>query len=266
MTSAIPEQSVKIVSGFLKGKRLEKLMTSVEILRSAEVYGSFQGRESVKALAGFGPGLLTRKKTGECLQGEFPKIGEWTRTRHVAESCLRYGSAYPFWSEAPFSVEGVAQEVIEAWVQLCCSAHQLYNTLKEARPKPVVTAIGLSPKVTVTLTGMNLDLDLPTITPAEIEAYKVQSRNPKTGERLFEEDGTTPVMETAYRVKWSKGIKLGKSRYRSGCQACGKSIPSGRYVPIEADCRQNGRIGLWVGCDCARNIFGVKDLGIAKEE
>jgi hypothetical protein len=127
-----------------------------------------------------------------------------------------------------------------------------------------VTAIGLSPKVTATLTGMNLDLDLPSITPAEIEAYKVQGRNTKTGDLLFDRSGA-PVMQTAYRVRWSRGTQLNMSRFHDGCQACGKWIPSGEYVPIEAECKRlKVRVGLWLGRDCARNIFGVKDAGIPK--
>jgi hypothetical protein len=259
MTSSIKAENVETVARFLKGKRLEKLLASIEIFRTAEERGSFAGRESQKALAGFGPGLVSGKKQGSP-KGEFP--ADDRMAKHNAEMCLNYGYAY---TGVPFSVDGVPQEVIEAWVQLCCAAHGLFKLLKDARPKPVVTAVGLSRKVTATLVEMNLEIDLPTIAPAEIEAYKVHARHPQTGEKLFKKDGVTPILETAYRVKWTKGIKLGQSRFYSGCEACGKPIPSGRYVAIEADCKRNGRIGLWIGCDCARNIFGVKDLGIAKE-
>lgn len=259
MTSQISEQSVETIKGFLKGRRLEKLLTSIEILRAAEARGSFESRESVKALAGINPGLLTRQRVDNGLHGDFQD----SSTRHRAKMCLQHGLPYQS-SNVRFSVEGVPQEIIDAWVQLCREAHSLHTALKAARPKPVITAIGLSPKVTTTLTEMNLDIDLPTITPAEIEEYKLQAHDPKTGEPRFAKDGS-PLMETHYRVKWSQGIKLGKSRFFSGCQACGKPIPSGRYVPIEATCRKNGRIGLWLGCDCAKNVFGVKDLGIAKD-
>lgn len=253
-------QSIATLATYLKGKRLEKFTVSVAIIRTAEARGSYQARESVKALAGLS-GLVSWKKAEECLRGEFSAEHGWFRAKH----CISSGAAYETWVEQPFSVEGIPQDVVEAWVCVCCWARKTHKTLIDARPLPVITAIGLSPKVTKTLTEMALDLILPTIVPAKIEAYEEQARHAKTGALLFKQDGS-PTMRTAYRVKWSDGIKLGKSRFCSGCQACGKWIPSGRYVPIEADCRRNDRVGLWVGRDCAHNIFGIKDQGIAMDK
>ena len=68
-----------------------------------------------------------------------------------------------------------------------------------------------------------------------------------------------------YFVDWTPGTQMGRSRFSYGCkcEACGKSIPSGRFVAIEADDMNSGdHIGLWIGQDCARNIFGVKDEGM----
>jgi hypothetical protein len=256
-------QSVEVVAAYFKGKRLEKFRTSIDILQAAEKRGSYQARESTKALVGFGPGLVTRKKCDENLRGDFPSDDRWPRFH--AEFCLCHGHPYETWVEFPFSVEGVPQAVVEAWVRLCGWAHKTHKVLLAARPAPVVTAIGLSPKVTKTLTEMYLDLDLATVTPAKIESYQEQARHAKTGALLFNKDGS-PAMTIAYRVKWSEGTKIGLSRFRDGCQACGKWIPSGQYVPIEADCRRSGRIGLWLGRDCAHNVFGVKDLGISRGE
>jgi hypothetical protein len=262
MTSQISEQSVTTLQGFLKGKRLEKFMVSIEILRAAEARGAYAARESQKALIGFGMGLVTRNKSKEGLKGSFPE-NDRDRAKHHAEWCVQSGSSYQ--DGIPFSVDGVAQDVVDAWVELCNVAHDLNKKLLAARPKPVITAIGLSPKVTTTLTEMNLDLDLPTITPAELEPYEAQVQHPETGALIFKKDGS-PLMETRYRVKWSEGCKVGLSRFSgSGCHACGKWIPSGQYVPVEANCRVHGRVGMWFGRDCARNIFGIKDAGIAQK-
>lgn len=257
MTSSITAQNLETVARFLKGRRLEKLMASIEILRAAEARGVYEGRESVKALAGFGPGLAGGKKF-KGVTGTF--ADDWAR--HRAESCVRYGQPY---AGVSFAATGVPQEVTDAWVQLCGIAHKLHQQLKAARPKPVITAIGLSPKVTKTLTEMNLDLDLPSITPAKIEAIWEQGKY-KNGAPMIDWEGKPIMVIVDYIVRWTPGTKFGKSRFYAGCQACGKPIPSGQYVPIEANCRKNGRIGLWIGCDCARNIFGVKDQGVKRSD
>lgn len=263
--------NIEIVAGWLKGKRRETFLESITALEAAEARGAWANREAQTASKGFYQGLkkvrddactfyapLNMRVTNYDLQLE----DNWPRFEAV--SCINYGDAPKAGAEIP-TVDKVPYEVVLAWFALCSEAKPLRKRLDAARPKPVVTPIGLSPKVTLTLTGMNLDLELPSVQPAEIEPYEVQARN-KKGELLFESDGNTPIMTTEYRVKWSDGCKLGMSRFHSGCQACGKWIPSGRYVPIEADCKRNGRIGLWLGCDCARNIFGVKDKGIGRAD
>ena len=261
MTSSIfgiqSRRAIKTVTAFLSGKRQEKFLTAIKVLQTAEDRGCFEGREAQKAGSGFYAGLVAHR---QYVSGEF---GEDGATQYQAQRCVTFGA--PYSGAVEFGVQGVPQNVVDAWIYLCGVAHSLTEQLKAARPKPVVTAIGLSPKVTKTLTEMNLDIDLPSITPAEIEAYKVQARDRVTGDLMFAADGTTPIMQTFYRVKWTEGTQFGKSRFYAGCQACGKPIPSRRYVPIEANCRKNGRIGLWIGCDCAKNIFGVKDIGIEKE-
>lgn len=254
---------VSEVARFLNGKRLEKFQASVAALNTAAVRGAWESRERQKSESGFYQGISD--KISVRLSRDFDVVGP--NDLHQAEMCLCFGRLYSGPIPRVYvdkSGREVPAAVVEAWFKLCGERHELVKQLDAARPKPVVTAIGLSPKVTKTLTEMNLDIDLPTIKPAEIEAYKVQTHHPKTFEPLFEKDGVTPIMETAYRVKWSRGIKLGLSRFHSGCEACGKPIPSGRYVPIEAGCKTNGRIGLWIGVDCARNIFGIKDQGIAR--
>jgi hypothetical protein len=135
--------------------------------------------------------------------------------------------------------------------------------LDASRPVPVITAIGLSPRVTATLKECNLDVDLPSIKLAKIDFRWVRAY--EDGKPAFRKDGK-PRMEKCYFVEWSQGIKHGCSRFADGghCEACGKRIPSQRYVPIEATCKKQGLISMWIGCDCAKNIFGIKDAGIDK--
>jgi hypothetical protein len=243
---------VQTVASFMKGKRLEKFNASVTILNESLAQGAWTKRGSVKSSGGVYQGLLTLKQdppTFElmmCL-----RFGHECRVAVTAEMIEKNGF-------------GHIAEVVGAWVQLCSDVAHARRELDAARPLPVVTAIGLSPKVTKTFQECNLDIDVSSIKPAPIKSYQAQMRSQTTGELMFDKRGE-PIMETIYYVAWPKGTQLHKSRFAySGCEACGKNIPSGRYVAIEADCRKLGHIGLYVGCDCAHNIFGVKDLGIDK--
>jgi hypothetical protein len=262
MESIINAALVDKVSSFLNGARRAKFQRSIEILRAAEARGAWDGRESQQVGAGFYQGLVRMR-----VEVKFDHQALALEPhKHPAEMSLRFGHAYS--GPIPQVQHGkgracsqVSPAVVAAWFQLCSAKVALVKQLDKARPKPVVTAIGLSPKVTKTLTEMQLDIDLPTIKPAEIERYEVQARD-KNGELLFKNG--EPVMEIHYRVKWAPGTKLNVSRFSNGggCEACGKHIPSGRFVPVQAECRKKGLIGMWLGCDCARNIFGIKDLGI----
>lgn len=268
MTTLILDSLVAPILGFMSGSRLAKFQEAITLLRTAEARGAWASREAQKVSAGFYQGLANRANvdmpSGPDTESRMVR-GENGETRYIAghrtaaESCFRYGRPY----EGPMprvttgkgrACKEIPADVVESWMKLCTVVRALCKQLDAARPKPIVTAIGLSPKVTKTLTEMNLDIDLPTITPAEIVPKEISVKD-KNG---------NPRIETVYVVKWSQGVKLGMSRFQSGCEACGKSIPSCRFVPIEAKCRKNGLVGMWLGCDCARQIFGVKDAGISR--
>lgn len=178
----------------------------------------------------------------------------------------------------------VSDDVIRAWVALCAEKDEASQALTKARPLPRITTIGLSPKVTMTLKECNLDLDLPSIKMAKIEerfrpafewTYKEVACTPtrhnrwKSVEKIpdqyvpaFDKKGKRKL-EMYYVVIWTVGIVHNASRFISGCQACGKHIPSGKFVPVEAHDKQSGKlISMWLGCDCAANIFGIKDIGV----
>jgi len=242
---------IAIVDGYLSGKRREKFRDSISILNRSLAQGAWTPRGSVKASAGFYQGLA--KKIGNLQPYEL-------------DACVRYGQ--PMRSVTltdEMCMQLSSSRVLRAWVTLCSEVAAARAFLDAARPTPVVTAIGLSPKVTKTLKDCNLDIDLATIKPAKISFYEVQARD-KAGELRVDRDGK-PVMERVYFVDWSAGCLFNRSRFAmgDGCHACGKTIPSGRFVPIEASCKKLGqKVALWLGCDCARNIFGVKDIGIDK--
>jgi len=252
-TRSLNKQSVGVVAVAMYGKRREKFLASVAVINESLAQGAWIKRGSAKADVGFYQGLESKQRRMQPFR---------------LEMCVNYGQAFAEELTDEMCTQTANPRVLRAWVSLCSEVAAARKLLDAARPRPVVTAIGLSPKVTKTFQECNLDLDSTTIAPAEIERCEVQRRHSVTGEPCFTAAGV-PEMEVFYRVKWSTGIALHVSRfsYSNGCEACGKSIPSGRFVPIEADCRKLGkRIGMWVGCDCARNIFGIKDIGIGRTE
>lgn len=243
---------VAAIASHLNGARLKKFQASVEILNTSLAQGGWVIRGSIKAQSGFYQGLYSKHAR---------------HANHQIDMCLSYGHPVSPERLAEFQDKLSATEL--AWVRLCNEKAAAFTKLNAARPLPKITAIGLSPKVTKTFQECNLDIDVNSIKLAKIEEreFQVQARD-KDNRPRFDEHGEPVMMTmTIYIVVWTPGILFNKSRFAyNDCQACGKAIPSRRLVPIEATCRKNGLVALLVGCDCARNIFGVQDIGVERTE
>jgi len=263
MNNVTKESAIGIIKGFLKGAKLAKFEESVRIWDASVAQGSWTKRGYATANSAFYAGLLTL--------AQVRKLSGWLPYPCEQEMCIRYGSGYTgdFSNvRGVESVRGLTLEIMQAWAFLCELKSNEFHALNNARPRPVVTPIGASPRVTATLKECNLDVDLGTIKPAEIESFETQARN-KKGELVFDKNGA-PVMTTAYRVKWSKGINLNVSRFGGAChcEVCGKFIPSRTFVAMEMTDRKAGHerlIGMWVGRDCAKTLLGVDDVGVERE-
>jgi hypothetical protein len=278
---ALTQEYVDKVAGFFSGKRREKFLASVDVINQSLAQDAWISRGSAKAGAGFS-GLLGNTQTARRLDRGLERLYDYghelQKTCFELSMTIRHGSARLTLEElerlvdedavkAKLKKAGVPLGVLGAWVALNWERREACELLDAARPLPVITPIGLSPRVTATLTECNLDLDLPSIRMAEIAFRMVPAFN-KDGVPLFDKRTGERVMRRQYYVKWSEGIAHGRSRFaHGGCEACGKSIPSGRFVPVEAhDKARNELVSMWLGCDCARNIFGIKDVGIGKGE
>jgi hypothetical protein len=282
----VSENLVAIIAGVLKGAKLKKFMESVTALNDSLARGGWVCSSS-KVESGFYQGLC---KVG----GIDVKVcsAEWYASNDVGR-LLNYGLwgnivtevtrsgkplPYPNTEIGVFELGiktirehiklKVSNEVIVAWYRLVKEKEAAISLLDDARPLPKITPIGLSPKVAATLNECNLDLDLQSIQMAKIAFYFVQA---KQYDKVKEEwlpiilaDGSY-LLGKEYYVVWTEGIIHNQSRFagRYRCEACGKAIPSGRFVPVEAfDNKKRQLISMWLGCDCARNIFGIKDEGI----
>lgn len=266
---------VEKIKSEMKGKKLEKFLESVRILNESAANGAWIQGGKRRADSGF--------YQGSGIQRPFASLekSNWDKYYKISDyrSCIEYGNARGEVSLKgmkaalkevdPDSMKKFSKEYLEAWVELCIEKKVLVDQLEVARPKPVLTSINLSPKVTATLKECNLDLDLSTITYPELETFTmevfVKVKNQKTGEfegKWVEQEFQRPI--------WPKGTLHNQSRFSmntNGCHACGKNIPSGRFVPFYAfDNKKKTNVSMWVGCDCGKNIFGIKDVGVARLE
>jgi len=279
LTQALIDKVLPVFSG----KRREKFLISIAAINDSLAQGSWVPGMSRKAQTGLYQGIAKARVPSDVKRAlDMVCTAEWYCTNMV-ESMLNYGKApYLITKKESDFIKGSTKmpktldeqialgvktirthsklkftdDVIDAWAKLCTESHQAMQFLDAQRPAPVITKIGLSPKVTKTLTEMNLDIDLSSIRYPDIERRKVKILN-KKGEEV--------EVEIPF-IKWTKGIVHNASRFATGganCHACGKYIPSGRFVPIEAKDKKNNRlVSMWLGCDCANKIFGVKDVGV----
>jgi hypothetical protein len=288
--TTLPTAAIETVAAAFKGKRLELFRASMDILSEALENGAWLPKKaSAQVMKGVNKGLTGKRDIlrsvdphrSNHIGSDAPgtnhdlymllRFAHPLNAEHVASRNTAYATLTPTspWTAdgSILPVQGLSAKLVQAWQDVCEAVHAACEMLDEARPKPVITAIGLSPKVTTTLKEMDLDIDLPSIRMAKIDYYGTQKWDEKKNAWKFKQNGM-PIMEHAYFVCWTKGIKHNMSRFAhsGGCEACGKHIPSGRFVPVEANCRKNGLVSFWLGCDCARNIFGIKDLGLAKSK
>lgn len=135
----------------------------------------------------------------------------------------------------------------------------LVTKLDATRPLPVFTSLGLSPTVTATLASIGVEGTPATLRVCPIEWIQVQDTDPETGKITFRYVG---------RLLWPENTRHDTSRHAHGngahqqCHACGHAIKNGyNWVPLLVDDAAGTPRSLWVGRDCARNLFGVAVTG-----
>lgn len=132
--------------------------------------------------------------------------------------------------------------------------YALLDKLDATRPRPVFTALGLSPTVTATLTEQ-LKLDVKTLRFPPMEEQWIERKDAKSAEYK-----RIPI----FIIKWPKNTRHNGSRFAKGnqCHACGHAIHNGfNWVAFLIDDNTGIPHSFWVGRDCAKNIFNVDVKG-----
>lgn len=256
---------VAIIAGFFGGARLAAFLESIAVIRESITQGTWVGRARQRADKGINKGIASKHLKSPGLAHNDMRSQALYRVyfavqygKHLRADELDVATDDDLRAIAP----RIAVDVTRAWLRLMVALRDIYTDLDASRPLPVYTEIGVSPKVTETLLAIGLDLNLATRRMAPIGWRWEQDRDTSFA-LLFQSDGA-PKMVKVYFVKWPPGTVFGSSRFSDrDCEACGKRIPSGRFVPILIANNAGIEHGFWFGCDCARNVLGIKDAGIA---
>lgn len=258
-TLTLPETDVQTVANFFRSKRREDFLASMEVIRESLAAGSWiQPRGAQRAKKGISKGF--GKAQDLCLRYDDPRSEPVFRCFMT----IRHGSNLSQSELDVITDDEISRiipkapiEAVRAWLRLMVALTAIREDLDASRPLPVYTEIGVSPKVTKTLQDAEIDLDLSTRRVCPVGWYWIVVADENGRERR----------EKYYFPKWPSNTKFGSSRFAGcDCEACGKTIPSKRYVPVVIDNKQGVPFGFWFGRDCAANILGIKDIGLQRSE
>lgn len=164
----------------------------------------------------------------------------------------------------PFCVDDVERAALETaaqWAEDFAPLAELVERLDATRPKPSYVVGKISPATFANVCStMNLDL-----TSVEVPPMKMH--------RIEEMKDGKLVIRWHVEILWPEGTKHNQSKFAFGsktgnnqCHACGHAILNAfNWCPLVARPRKGGApVALWVGRDCARNLFSVQMEGEAR--
>lgn len=152
--------------------------------------------------------------------------------------------------------ERAALATAKTWAEDFTPVAELVARLDATRPKPVILLATLSPTVLTNL-SKEMAVDFTTLECPEIVCNKVETVDAKGN----------LVIEWETEIIWPEGTVHNRSRFAYGtnrnhtCHACGHAIKNSyNWVPLVGKTAE-GYASLWVGKDCAKNLFGCKVTG-----
>ena len=265
----LSKKLINNITSELKGKTLEKFLISVETINTSLAHGSWINGGQRRAESGF-------KLPGHFYCDSMTQHHLARKDREIVsdfEWCFNYGSPRLFTIEQLqkfsqfFKKNKLSDSFYMSWSHLCIEKDEAIKILNNARPPwSIRTNHVLSPKVIKTLKDTSLDLDLPTTRIALKIVWKPLLDN--SGKKVLNKMTKKLILIPDVILDFSKNVVHGQSRFSNlgtHCEACSKYIPSKKFVPLEIlDKKLKKPISLWCGCDCAWNIFGIKDIGIKR--
>lgn len=239
-------------------KALTKAREALDLLEASEAAGGWLPRASTKVRAALSP---AKSWVAESLSARAGLPYEARRTLRYGGNVASYdvglGSLVGDIRKFPGLSERDRKDAYDAIFYFRTLASRAAD-LDNSRPKPVITTLGVSPTITATLKDMGVDGRPETVRVCPIEWHRIT--------RIV--DGVVRTVSVGY-LTWPANTKHNASRFArlkraagAPCQACGHSIRNGfNWVPLLIDDAQGTPHSLWVGRDCAHNIFGFKVTG-----
>lgn len=157
-------------------------------------------------------------------------------------------------------VERAALTTARQWAVDFTPVAELLALLDMSKPKPTVRVLKTLSQTVAYNVGQAMGIKLDTITVPEIELVWVVKTVLVKGkpQKMRVPEG---------RVIWPEGTQHYLSRHAhkdSNCHACGHLIMNVfNWVPLVAE-TATGPASLWVGRDCAKNLFGCEVEGEAE--
>lgn len=267
------------------GKARERAEEAIKLLEQSETDGQWipKASRSVRAALGKANVAIKLGREIERIREVSFDLKSYNGPGHDLDRIMVYGNLYRILdkdldksiadlrkiavkrrSEGCSHVEEIDEAI--AYVAAFRPAAEAMSELDATRPAPVFTAINVSPTITKTLQDASLDLDLKTIRYCPHKKVRVRVVDPKTGKGSY---------EWWIKLLWPKRTVFYASRFAGysprarfrQCEACGHAIKNPwNWVPLLIDNAKGIPHAVWVGRDCAGNVFGVKVTGEIKIE
>ena len=234
---------------YFSGKSLENAKVAVELLKASEAQGSWVPKASQKVRAALGKANVAKKTLLKLMPAHTYKSPKDETALYYA---LTYGSLGNLLL-VDFTTSNLPVPVLQ-YVRDFQPVAALLKKLDDTRPKPVFTALGVSPTVTATLTRLNLKPETVRICPIEWYEVEVQVNG-------------KPQRQWRAKLLWPVGAVHGASKFHATannqqCQACGHAIRNAyNWVPLLLDGADGKTYSLWVGKDCSKKLFGIEVKG-----
>lgn len=265
--------NTKQIRKWFSGASLNNLDGALYLLQESEKQGSWVKGASRRVVAALGNANLAQKVGREvrhCFH--YNENRDLNDAHHTIEMGLCYGGKYLEGVGAACaklnttSLDFGQRNIVDQAERMAADfapVIALVKLLDRSRPARKVIFATLSPTVVKTFSDLGLsNINLASIREPEIKWEWVEGVNA---------DGRT-IRYMVGTILWPEGTKHHCSKFSAGsktgnrqCQACGHAIKNPyNWVPVLVDDIAGTPYSLWIGRDCAKNLFGATVEGDAQ--
>lgn len=279
----ITSSYVESASTLLSGKKVEKFLESISVVNRALENEYFEARGEVKVGAGLKDFVKASEFSSHNSEYHYSVDDE---IENAMCGLLMLGLASKFTKQEESislvekNVDAIASRmnlkkgrtanaVVSATkliIEVVKAVEYLNSIVKQSR----LDLTSLSDKQIHTLSNSAVDVDIMSLRlakivyPVCIVKEEVHFANVERGRLKANAVTSRYVFAEVPSIEWEKGTRFGATGKDSHqCDACGKNIPSQRFVYLQATCKRTGdTLGLQFGTDCASRILNVKSEGV----